>query len=418
MRVLHITTVASSLRYLLLPQLLSQRDAGYDVVTVSAPGPDVAVLEAHGIRHRPLDGSTRGFDLGADLRALRSFVSILREERPDIVHTHNPKPGVYGRVAARLLGTPLVVNTVHGLYATPDDRLARRAVVYGLEAVAARFSHLELVQSIEDAELMQRTLLAPTPKVRLLGNGVDLERFRPRDDAHRRDVRRRLGLGDGELAVVAVGRLVAEKGFVELFAASRNMATPHVLCVIGPDDRDKADALPAEVLDDARRRGVRFLGHRSDVEELLPAFDVFALPSYREGFPRAAMEAAACGLPVVATDVRGCRQVVDHDHNGLLVPARDATALAAALDHLGADAERRHRFGRAGRAKAEAEFDERSVVDRVLDAYRALPAPAPLASSSEIPPAAAATPVPAPTPAEVTRRGPTGDGDPQLARPA
>jgi glycosyltransferase involved in cell wall biosynthesis len=367
--------VASSLRYLLLAQLLSQRDAGYDVVAVSAPGPDVAVLEAHGIRHRALAGSTRGFDLGADVRALRSFVSIVRQERPDVVHTHNPKPGVYGRVAARVLGVPLVVNTVHGLYAAPDDGLARRAVVYGLEAVAARFSHVELVQNAEDAELMRRTPLAPSAKVRLLGNGVDLDRFRPSSDAARRSARRELGIGDDAFAVVAVGRLVAEKGFGELFAANRAMRVPHVTCVIGPDDLDKADALtPAEV-DRARRDGVRFLGHRADVERLLPAFDTFALPSHREGFPRAAMEAAASGLPVVATDVRGCRQVVDSEVTGLLVPRGDSTALALALDRLGADPELRRTFGRAGRAKAEAEFDEDAVVRRVLDAYAPLGAP-------------------------------------------
>lgn len=374
MKILHLATVASSHRYLLLPQLEALVEAGHDVVAVSAPGPDVAVLEQHGIRHRALAGSTRGFDLAADLRAARSFAAIVRQERPDLVHTHNPKPGVYGRVLARLLGVPAVVNTVHGLFATPEDRLARRAVVYGLEAMAARFSHLELVQNIEDVELMVRTPLAPSAKVRHLGNGIDLSRFdAPVSTGHeaevRRDVRRELGLAPDAVVVVSVGRLVAEKGFRELLAASASLEEEHTLVLIGPEDPEKPDALPAEMLAQARASGVRVLGHRADVERLLAASDIFVLASYREGLPRAAMEAAASGLPVVATDIRGCRQVVDHDDNGLLVPRGEVEPLADALRQLIADPGLRERMGKAARIKAEAEFDERQIVSRLLAAY-------------------------------------------------
>ena len=373
MKILHLATVASSHRYLLLPQLVSLVEAGHEVVAVSADGDDVGELERHGIRHRALDGSTRGFDLRADLTAARSFFRILRQERPDLVHTHNPKPGLYGRVAARLAGTPRIVNTVHGLYATPEDSLLRRTVVYSLEALAARCSHLEMVQNIEDVELMRGTMLAPAAKVRHLGNGINLRRFDPeRQLTHRRQVRAELGLDDNAVAVVSVGRLVAEKGFPELLAASAALGDNHVLVVIGPEDAEKADALPSSLLAEARQRGVRFLGHRRDIERLLPAFDVFALASHREGFPRAAMEAAASGLPIVATDIRGCRQVVDHGHNGYLVPRGEVEPLAQALGWLIADAELRRRFGQAARIKAEAEFDERVVIDKLLAGYAEL----------------------------------------------
>jgi glycosyltransferase involved in cell wall biosynthesis len=123
----------------------------------------------------------------------------------------------------------------------------------------------------------------------------------------------------------------------------------------------------------ARADGAIIAGHRTDVDRLYPVMDVFCLPSHREGFPRAAMEAAASGLPVVATDIRGCRQVVDPGRTGSLVPVDDPRALASALRPY-ADANLRHQHGSAGRAKAEAEFDERAVVTRVLDAYTAEPA--------------------------------------------
>ncbi len=373
MKILHLTTVASSFRYLLLPQLIALRDAGHDVVAVSADGPDVAALREEGIRHRFLAGSTRGFDLRADAEAIRSFVRIVKDERPDLVHTHNPKPGLYGRIASRLLGVPHVVNTVHGLYATPDDPFRRRALVYGLEAVATRFSHLELVQSIEDVDLMCRTPLAPSERVRHLGNGIDTRLFTPLDDpTTRASIREDLGLAADSLIIGAIGRLVAEKGFGELFAASAALDVPHELVVIGPHDPEKSDALSAAVVADAERRGVRFLGHRDDIHRLLPAFDIFALPSYREGVPRAAMEAAASGLPIVATDVRGCRQVVDDGTSGLLVPARESQPLTVALRRLIDDPYMRSRFGKEGRKKAELEFDEKDVVRRLLEAYAEL----------------------------------------------
>lgn len=369
LRIMHLTTVASSHRHLLLPQLSALAEAGHDVIAVSADGPDVPFLEANGIRHIPLVGSTRGFDLKGDLRAAWSFAQIVRRERPDVVHTHNPKPGIYGRLLGRLLRVPIVVNTVHGLYATPDDGLARRAVVYSMEAVASRFSHLELVQNIEDVELMTSTPLAPSHKVRFLGNGIDLGRFSSRTGIDRTAVRRELGLEEDDVVIGSVGRLVAEKGFVELLEASASLGARHKLVIVGPDDPEKADALQPELIQQAKDRGVLFLGQRNDIPQLLTSFDVFVLASHREGFPRAAMEAAASGLPLVATDIRGCRQVIEEGVNGLLVPRRDPRALCEALRRLVGDAQLRQRMGEAGRSKAEAEFSETAVVDRLFDAY-------------------------------------------------
>ncbi len=372
MKVAHLTTVDMSLRYLVMPQLLAVRDAGGEAVGISAPGPWVPELEAAGIRHIPLHSSTRGMDPLADLRAARELWRILRRERFDVLHTHNPKPGLYGRVLGRLAGVPIVVNTVHGLYATPDDPVVKRAVVYGLEAVASRFSDAELVQSPEDLALLKRWRISPRQRTALLGNGVDLQRFDPVrfTDTDRARIRTSLGIDGDRVVVGAVGRLVAEKGYPELFDAAARLDDRYVVLAIGPHDPDKADTLPADVLAGAEAAGVRLLGMRDDVDELYAAMDMFILPSHREGFPRAAMEAAASGLPVIATDIRGCRQVVDDGVNGLRIPVRDPDAIAAAITRLGDDADLRRVMGKASRAKAEAEFDENRVVDRVVTAYR------------------------------------------------
>lgn len=369
-KVAHLTTVDMSLRYLLLPQLEAVVEAGGDAVGISADGPWTAALEARGIRHRTLASSTRSFAPLADVRAAWELWRVLRDERPDVLHTHNPKPGLYGRVVGRLARVPIVVNTVHGLYAAPDDPWVKRAAVYALEAVAARCSDAELVQNPEDLALLRRLRIAP--RAELLGNGIDLTRFDPtRVGSARAAVRAELGIGDDRIVVGTVGRLVREKGYPELFEAAERLDPDRFVVVcVGGDDPEKADALPAALVDAARARGVRVTGHRDDIAEMLSAFDVFVLASHREGYPRAAMEAAAMGLPVVATDIRGCREIVDPGVNGTLVPARDAGALAAAIERL-ADPDRRARYGEASRRRACEHFDERRVVARVLAAYRA-----------------------------------------------
>jgi len=370
-KVAHLTTVDVSLRFLLLAQLRAVRDAGGEAIGISAPGPHVAHLEREGIRHIRIASSTRSADPLADLRAARELHTILRRERVDVLHTHNPKPGVYGRVVGRLARVPIVVNTVHGLYATEDDPWTRRAPVYALEAVAARFSDAELIQNPEDLALMERLRL--TRNAVLLGNGVDLARFdRSRFTIEqRRAARAAFGARHGTVVVGAVGRLVAEKGYPELFEAMTLLdPRTYVLVIAGAEDPAKPDALAPALTGAARRRGAVFAGHRDDIQMIYAALDVFALPSHREGFPRAAMEAAAMSVPVVASDVRGCRQVVDDGRTGLLVPPRDARALARAIARLGEDPALRARAAAFARERALAQFDERQVVERVNAAYR------------------------------------------------
>jgi glycosyltransferase involved in cell wall biosynthesis len=374
--VIHLTTVDMSLALLLLPQLVGIREAGFEVIGVSAPGAYVRGIEAAGIRHVALVTSTRATDVRSDLAAAREFFRLCRELRPDIVHTHNPKPGVYGRISARSAGVPVVVNTVHGLYAQPQDPRTKRAVVYGLERVAATCSDMEFVQSVEDLQTLKR-LGIPERRLRLLGNGIDLNRFDPARHADaRRVVRDGLGVAEADVLVGLVGRLVREKGYLEAFEAAAALRRKHPevhFVVIGPEDPDKAGSLTPQELERAKATGdVRFLGLREDVERLYPAMDLYVLASHREGFPRSAMEAAAMGLPIVATDIRGCRQVVDHGVTGLLVPTRDPRSLTSAIGELVRDPQRRQSMGRAARRKAMAHFDDRQQVRITLEVYEQL----------------------------------------------
>jgi len=371
--VFHLTTTDISLALLLGPQLSAFSDAGYHVVGVSAAGPFVAQLRQRGIEHIALQHATRSVALGRDLRALVELRALLTRLQPDIVHTHNPKPGIYGRIAARAARVPAIVNTQHGLYAMATDRWQKRAAVYGLERLAAACSHAELVQNADDLEQLAR-LGIPRRRLHLLGNGVDLDRF----DASRvpasrvAEIRKELGAGPTTVVCGVVGRMVWEKGFREISAAAallRSQEPRARFVVIGPADPEKADGVPARELAEAEASGVCLLGHRDDVVELYAAMDVFVLASHREGMSRSGMEAAAMGLPIVATDVRGCREIVDDAQSGLLVPVRDPQALAAAVATLVGNDAGRGAMGRAATRKARREFDQKRVIETTLKVY-------------------------------------------------
>lgn len=395
--ILHLTTIDMSLALLLGPQLRAFVEAGYDVIGASAPGPYREEIEATGTRFVPLRHATRAMRPHRDLLALIELVRLLRRLRPDIVHTHNPKPGWYGRLAARIARVPHVVNTVHGLYALPEDPRLKRTIVYTLERLAARFSDAELVQNPEDTETL-RSLGVPDRILHELGNGIDLDRFDPDRLGPDEVARTRAELlrrphadsDDGEIEttddivlVGVVGRLVWEKGLREILEAARMLRDrqPKVrIVIVGPSDPAKSDGITdADLPGLEAETGVIFAGERSDMERIHAAFDLFVLATHREGFPRAAMEATAMGVPVIATDIRGCRQVVDDGITGILVPVRDPVSLASAIEDLATDPARRADMAKAGIERARRHFDQQQQIDLTLDVYRRLlgrPSPA------------------------------------------
>jgi glycosyltransferase involved in cell wall biosynthesis len=375
-RVAHVATIQPTLQFLLLPQLCHLRDAGYEVTAISAPGPYTRDLEAEGIRFIPWPHATRAWDPAADVRAFGELLAILRRERFDLVHTHTPKPATLGRIGARAVGIPVVVNTVHGLYVKPEDPLRRRLPVLAVEWLAARFSDAELYQSEEDLAWSRRLGLTRKRRSAHLGNGADLSRFDPKTISSERleALRRELAIPAKALVVGTVGRLVAEKGYGELLSAFREVQTafPQVhLLLVGPRDPEKRDAIRGEEIASAGD-GVTFAGPRVDVPDLLALMDVFVLASWREGLPRSAIEAAAMGRPMILTNIRGCREVVRDGVEGLLVPPRDSKRLAETLVRLLRDPELRTRLGAAARARALSRFDERAVFQVIAETYERL----------------------------------------------
>ena len=261
------------------------------------------------------------------------------------------------------MGVPHVVNTVHGLFAIPEDRLRRRVPVLAAEWIGARYSDLELYQSAEDLAWARRLHITSPGRLVLLGNGIDLSRYSPSLAGEERipEAPRRAGDRRGR----ARGRDRRQDGPRE---GLRGVLPSRFRCAHagpqrpvpggGASDPDKPDSITAERIERARE-DVVFTGWREDVADLMAVMDVFVLPSWREGLPRSAIEAAASGLPLVLTDIRGCREVIRDNVEGFLVPVRDPIRLAGAVCTLLEDPILRHRMGAAARRRAE----ERSTSD-------------------------------------------------------
>jgi glycosyltransferase involved in cell wall biosynthesis len=380
LKVAHVTTVDSSLWGLLLNQLVSLKAAGYDVAGISAPGADVAALEAASIRHFSVPMTRRLTPL-ADLFSLWQLYWVMRNQRFTIVHTHTPKAGLLGQLAARLAGVPVIVNTVHGFYFHEHMRPAARRFYITLEKIAARCSDLILSQNAEDLETALREGICRVEKVKLLGNGIDLTRFNPDciSIEDQLECRQKLGIASGAPVVGFVGRLAARrKGFLDFLAAARNIAEqrPEVrFLIVGSPDHGKTDAVdPSAASDFGVSDRCLFLGERANAElpPLYRVMNVLVLPSLFEGVPRVVMEASAMGTPCVVTDVKGNREAVVHERNGLLIPLGDVRQLTAAVLRILNEPYTAQRMGNEARLTAAERFDERVVFRKVKAEYERL----------------------------------------------
>ncbi len=364
-KIIELTNVDFSLRHFLLPLMRGLRADGHEVIGVCAEGALLGAVRAEGFRIEtpPL---ARSLSPAAQARAFLALYRLFRAERPDLVHAHMPISGFLARLAARAAGVPRVAYTCHGFLFNQPGPWWRRAASLVMEWVAGRCTDVFLTVSREEAADAVRLGICKRPVA--IGNGRDPAIFRP-DAAARARVRAAFGVPDRRVVITAVSRLVRHKGYPELLAALRDVDAE--LWVVGErlasDHGEDMEPYFARAGLGAR---LRRLGYRTDVAAILAASDIFVLPSHFEGLPMSVIEAMLCGLPVVATNIRGPREQVEAGGTGLLVPPADADALRAALLQLAGDAALRGRMGEAGRAKAVREFDETIVLRRTLEALQ------------------------------------------------
>lgn len=359
-----------------LSTALQLKARGDEVVMLSPPGDFGARFAEHDIRWITLPMDRASLNPAREALTLKALVRVLKAERPDLLHNFTVKCAVYGALAARVAGVPAVVNAVAGMgYVFTSDQFKARAlrpIVRMLMRGTLGSGHTRLIlQNPDDANAFVSSQLVPSKMIRVIrGSGVDTNRFRPaaRDEAS----------GRRPLRVLLAARLLWEKGireYVDAAARLREQGRQIECMLAGMPDPGNPGSVAREDVEHWQRQGlIRWLGHVEDMPDLLSTVDVMALPSYyREGVPRSLLEAAACGLALVTTDLPGCREVVTrHGIDGLHVEPRDAVSLARLLEQLDDDRELLRRLGDNARQKVLVDFDERLVIEKTIEVYAEL----------------------------------------------
>jgi len=377
-KVCHIASIDITVGFLLMPQLKFLMSQGYSVYAVCAPGKLVEDIRKQGIKVKTIEIKRKAFSPVADIIALWRLYFYFKKEKFDIVHVHAPKPGLLGQLAAKWAGVPVIINTIHGLYFTEDSSYLKRKFYILIEKIAAKCSTLIFSQNKEDIDTMIKEKIAPHYLLKYLGNGIDMKRFNPEKFSKDfiEEKKKELGIGPDVKVVGTIGRLVREKGYFDLFSAMKEVLKKYpeaVLIAIGPGEPYKKDKFNSSV---AKEFGIennaKFLGERKDVNELLCLMDVFVLASHREGFPRSVIEAMAMQRPIVVTNIRGCREEIDDQENGLIVPVKNPVSLAGAIIDLLDNPEKSKIFAERAREKAFNNFSEEAVFLELKEAYSRL----------------------------------------------
>lgn len=350
-----------------LPLALAARDAGYDVhiATSDADVEHIQQIIDTGLPFHPLPLSQHGTNPLDELRTIHALVQLYRRLKPDIVHQVSIKPVLYGGIAARIVGVRRVVSAMSGLgyVFTGTSAKARllRLLVTPVFRAAVRNAHTRMIfQNPDDrARFIQMGLVDPQRAALIRGSGVDMAVFSPQPEPEDKPL------------ILFAGRLMWKKGIGQFVEAAQALKDQARFVIVGYAEATSPDHVPSAQLEAWSAQGcIEWWGKRDDMPDVFAQCHVVCLPSsYGEGVPKVLIEAAACGRAIVTTDTPGCREVVQHEVNGLLVPVGDTPALIAALTRLIQQTEIRQHMGRRGRERATNEFSLETVVQQTFDVY-------------------------------------------------
>ena len=347
------------------------RENGFEVTFVCPNGEYVPRLREEGFRWVNWSVIRRSLNPVMELYSVFHLASTYRREQSQIVHHFTIKPNLYGSIAAILTGTKKVINTFTGLgFLFSEHPLAvglRRGVLPLAKLTFKAGKGWSVFQNRQDLETCLRLKLVLSERtVIIAGSGVDTRKFCPNHTSPSSN-------HECPVVVLMAARLLWDKGVGEFVEAAKVLKARGLqveFWLAGRPDSGNPMCVPEEWLKKWQEDGlIKWLGHRDDMPNLLQQVDIAVLPSYHEGVPRFLLEAAACGLPLVATDIEGCRVVVREGVNGFLVPSRQPMALADALERLLRDPLLRHQMGKASRHIAETEFDERKILAEWVALY-------------------------------------------------
>ena len=338
-KIIRMTTISGSMRKLLEGQLKFMSDNGYDMVALSSDDEcfDDMLHEQGDIRGIRIN-MERHTSPWKDLKALIKIFKVFRKERPFIVHTHTPKAGLLGMVAAKLARVPHRLHTTAGLPLLVYSGLYRK-VLNSMEWLTNACATQVFPNSFNMMRIMTELKLCNPKKMRVLGhgssNGIDTKHFSLDQTIvdtgkTREDIRKELGLDEKDFAFIFVGRVVKDKGVNELIESLRQLIPHHLnskLIIVGSYESQLDPIAPENVDFIKNDRSVFFMGWQDDVRPFMMAADALVFPSYREGFPNVVMQAGAMGLPSIVTDINGCNEIVEDGKNGCIIPPQKSKEL-------------------------------------------------------------------------------------------
>lgn len=375
-RLLRITTVPISLKLLLEGQFTFFQQHGFEVLTVSANGPEVNYLKNNQVKHRVVT-MTRAITPLRDLYALWKLLRVIKRFKPHIVHTHTPKAGLLGMIAAWIYQVPIRMHTVSGLPLMEEVGFKRWVLIMTERITYACANHV-YPNSRGLLEYITSQITTPDSKFKIIGrgssNGIDASYFSRTEGLQKqaKSIREQYDIPIDTIVFSFVGRVVKDKGIVELVEAFRKITNTVAakLMLIGPFE-ENLDPLPTETIAILKNdKNIIVTGFQHDVRSWMLASDVFVFPSYREGFPNVVMQAACLGIPVIASNINGCNEIIEHGETGVLVPAKNTDTLYKAMLELASDKAKRLNLSRNSREFVVRNFDRHFVWGGLLNEYR------------------------------------------------
>ena len=364
-----------------MPVMKKLIESGADVYAICPPGDTSDQFEPEGIQFLPFEMNRSTFNPLAVQAVVKRLTGLLEDLKPKFLHTFTLRPNAYGALAGKRAGVPIIINTVTGLgslYAA-NLGLKGRVARWGMEILmrhALEASSAVIFQNPDDREYYIENKLCTELQARLIiGSGVDVDQFNLDGftEIQKREMRELHGFSESDRVVTMIARLLAPKGVYEYLNVAQRLSGAAKFVLIGDPDPGNPASLDVEVLSEyVQNEIVVAPGHQKNIAEWLSISDIFVLPSYREGLPRTVLEAMAMSLPIITTDVPGCRETVKHGRNGLLVQKADSGSLSDAIVQLIDNAEMRERMGKRSREVVVEKFSTDVIVAQYLDLYAEL----------------------------------------------
>jgi len=354
---------------------------GFEVVTASSSGAEVEELKRQeGVSHIPID-FTRTISPIRDLISLFQCIFLILRIKPQIVHTHTPKAGLIGMIAAKICQVPVRMHTVAGMPLMETSGVQKKLLTF-TEQLTYRCATNVYPNSFRLKDWILQHLRVQKEKVYVIANGssngIDSKYFETNEkiqlEAQR--IRAQLKIPVESKVFLFVGRIVRDKGIQELVLAfyelKKKSKSPVDLILVGGYENER-EPVPDKIKDMiSRTKNIHEVGFKLDVRPYLQAADIFVFPSYREGFPNVIMQAACFNLPIIASDINGCNELIEHEKNGVLIPPKDVQALSQAMYTLFISDSLRGAIGKQARAIVVKKYDQQLVWDTILKEYRRL----------------------------------------------